>query len=228
MPQIHESVTELVVNRGVIPGWAVEGVILLRWLRVRGTIEAIAERFRVERQGGHVCVDVMIFLLLAFTRGTSGGLGGFWRAAELHREALGLSAGRKEIPAASSVSRLLSCADAELVREHSSWLLLVASGAEVVLKHPSVMTLDALGDAWRCFDYDPTVTTMTRRPLPDGDDLPTARRRSPARRSNTPGAACGWMGGLGPGTGTCSKTFGMRSAWWWRRARTWATRFRAR
>ncbi|MBI4872850.1 MAG: hypothetical protein HY814_14955, partial [Candidatus Riflebacteria bacterium] len=80
---------------------------------------------------------------------------------------------------------LLRVVEPELLRPTSEWLLSEGAGIDVVLRHPAVQTYDARGQGWHIFDFDPTVTTLRHRALPEGDDLPAARRR--AETSALPG-----------------------------------------
>ena len=96
------------------------------------------------------------------------------RAREHHKQ-LAAVAERRRLPTQASMSRLLAAVDKERVQEFGSWLLLRAPGVLSVLQHPSVLTRDATGEGWHVFDWDPTVTTLRHRALPEFEGMPEPR-----------------------------------------------------
>lgn len=86
--------------------------------------------------------------------------------------------GRLVLPTQSSVSRCLACVEFAQIRPFCAWLLLVASGARDILRHPASMTRDVQGGTWSVFDFDPTMTGVRKRALPEGEELPPGRRRA--------------------------------------------------
>ncbi|NOY27972.1 MAG: hypothetical protein GXP62_19070 [Oligoflexia bacterium] len=162
----------------VFPAWLNEAVVLLMQLVKSGYWEKIAQRLKVQREGGYAGIDGFLMLLLYFGTHSKSGLKAFSERVRPHAEKLAALGGRDRLPQQSSMSRLLAAVEPKVVRELGSWLLWEASGAQAILEHSSTWTIDAVGRAWQVFDYDPTKTVLRRRALPEGDDLGPARRRT--------------------------------------------------
>ena len=163
-----------------LPEWANEGSVLVEWLHRRGLLDGIADRLKIQREGGYVGLDLVLFLLFFLSARLAGGIKGFGERAAPHRQQLGALGGRRRLPAPASISRILAAAEPHHADVLSEWLLFDACEAKPLLCHPAVATRDALGEAWQVFDLDPTTTVLRQRALPEGDDdeLPPARRRA--------------------------------------------------
>ena len=161
-----------------IPDDVAEGAALVVDLERRGVLEAIGARVRIRREGGYCGFDILLFLLLYFAVRQSIGLRKFWDLVHGCGDKLAALGRRRQLPSPASVSRALDSVEPELLRPAGEWLLSEGAGIDPVLHHPSVQTYDARGEGWHVFDFDPTVTTLRHRALPEGDDLPAARRRS--------------------------------------------------
>ena len=161
-----------------IPDDVAEGAALVVDLERRGVLEAIGARVRIRREGGYCGFDILLFLLLYFAVRQSIGLRKFWDLVRGCGDKLAALGRRRQLPSPASVSRALDSVEPELLRPAGEWLLSEGAGIDPVLHHPSVQTYDARGEGWHVFDFDPTVTTLRHRALPEGDDLPAARRRS--------------------------------------------------
>lgn len=161
-----------------LPDWASTGVFVIEWLQKEGLWREISERLQVQREGGYAGIDAFVFLTYYFTSGLDIGVKEFSEQAREDHKQLAAVGGRKRLPTQSSMSRILSAAETERVREFASWLLREAPGMIDVLQHPSVLTRDAVGEGWHIFDWDPTVTTLRHRALPVVDATPDGRRRS--------------------------------------------------
>jgi len=165
-------------DRERIPESLGEGAALVLDLANRGVLEQIGERFRIRREGGYCGLDVVLLLLLYFSSGVETGIRKFWETVCGCKRKAAALAGRTQLASPASVSRALGAVETELLRPEAEWLLSEGAGIDEVLRHPSVQTYDARGEGWQVFDFDPTVTTLRHRALPEGDDLPAARRRS--------------------------------------------------
>jgi hypothetical protein len=178
MSRRHAEVTWKEADRERIPDDVAEGAALVLDLERRGVLEGLGERVRIRREGGYCGFDVLLFLLLYFAVRQSIGLRKFWDLVRGCRHKLAALGRRRQLPSPASVSRALDSVEPELLRPVSEWLLSAGAGIDPVLRHPSVQTYDARGEGWHVFDFDPTVTTLRHRALPEGDDLPAARRRA--------------------------------------------------
>jgi hypothetical protein len=161
-----------------IPDALVEGEVLVLDLERRGMLEQVGERVRIRRKGGYCGFDVLLFLLLFFASSSTVGIRKFWARAQPFQRRLAAVAGRESLASPSAVSRALDKVEIDMLRPTSEWLLWEGAGIEALLRHPMVQTYDARGAGWHVFDFDPTVTTLRHRALPEGDDLPAACRRS--------------------------------------------------
>ena len=166
-----------------LPDWASEGSVLAECLSQSGILEEIGKRLRVQREGGYVGLDVLLFLLFYFASELKIGLKEFGRRTKPYRRQLAALGGRIHLPTPPSVSRFLGAVERPDIQEFGSWLLFEGTGASEVLKHPSTMHRDTMGGAWHFFDWDPTSTVLRQRALPVLDGLPEGKRRSDEMKS---------------------------------------------
>jgi len=178
MTEDVDIITAEAVQRQELPEWLNTGVALLLHLSDTTRLKMIAQRLRVQREGGYSGIDAFVFLLLFFGSGKELSISEFSRRVGNHGEKLAAIADRKSLPQQSSMSRILASVKQEVVRELAPWLLWECTGASTVLQHPAMQTTDANGEGWHVFDYDPTKTVLRRRSLPRGEDLPPADRRT--------------------------------------------------
>ena len=185
MAQQAAEVTWKKADADRIPDALDEGVVLVVDLERRGVLRQIGERLKIRRKGGFCGFDVFLILLLYFASGHAVGIRKFWdmiRGCALKVAAI---AKRRSLASPASISRALAAVEPELLRPEAEWLLSEGAGIDEVLSHPAVQSYDAQGRGWHIFDFDPTVTTLRQRALPQGDDLPEPRRR--AKRMAAPG-----------------------------------------
>jgi hypothetical protein len=161
-----------------LPSWAHEGAGLVQWLQATGTLNDLASRLQIQRQGGYVGLDLVLFLLFLLTARLDGGIKGFAAQGQPHRSQLAALAARRSLPTPASVSRILGVVADSHTHDLAPWLLLQACHAKPLLEHPSVRTRDTHADGWHVFDLDPRITVLRQRALPQGQDLPAAQRRS--------------------------------------------------
>lgn len=178
MPQIRRSVTSCQKPSSALPQWLSEGALVLNYLVAHQRLQGIAQRLRVVRQGGYCGVDIVIFLVLFFCCRLSLNIKDFGQKVTKYTRQLGALGGRCKLPSPSSVSRFLSAVHKQQVQPFSDWLLLEGCAPENLLQHPLASYRDTCGDTWHLFDWDPTVTALRHRALPQGEELPMPHRRS--------------------------------------------------
>lgn len=219
MSERRNVVFEESIESARVPEWAGAGVVLLEWLERRNLLVQLAERLKIQREGGYAGIDAFVFLIYLFTSGLHLGLKEFSDRVRKSQGQLAAVGERERLPTQASMSRMLASVAPEMLKEFGPWLLREAVDVTAVLKHPSVLTRDAQGAGWHVFDWDPTVTTLRHRALPVFDDMPSARRRSEAlAKAGYPGRKRGdvqfsrgtlqhagsglWLGiEMGPGNG---------------------------
>lgn len=130
-------------QRRAFPEWLNEGVALLLHLVATGRWNVLAERLRVQRQGGYSGIDGFLFLLLYFGSGQKQSISKFSQRVGRRGKKLAAVGGRKALPTQSSMSRILSAVDQDMVRKLAPWVLLEATGALELLQHPVMQTTDA-------------------------------------------------------------------------------------
>ncbi len=172
-------------SAGELPVGCGEGSMLLQWLHARRYWDEIASKLQVQREGGFVGIDVVLFLLLFFATGNHRSLKRFGQWTVPFRTELAALGGRKALATPSSVSRFLGAVEFADARALTQWLLLDACDASAVLQHPAAAAYDTHGQPWHLFDWDGTSTSFRHRALPNGCDLPPPVRRS--AQTGTPG-----------------------------------------
>lgn len=170
-----------------LPDVVVDGSILVESLHSNQVLRDVADRLRVRREGGYHGVDVVVFLLLLFAAREQLSIKDFGALTRAHRVQLGALAARTTLPSPASVSRFLAAVESDALREFIPWLLLEGAQALDCLKQPAVMARDCQGQSWHMFDFDPTVTVLRQRSLPEGHDLPEPRRRAHEALRGYPG-----------------------------------------
>jgi hypothetical protein len=177
MPRKRITVTRKKQNE-TLPSWATEYVLMVQELERREVLCEFSKRFQVQRRDGYSSLDVLLFLLAYFCSGQKVGLRPFSRMCSGYERQLAAVGGRRCWPDQVSISRFLSSVSDEQLDELESWFLNEAVGGDLIEKHWSVICRDTHGEAWHVFDYDPTVTTLRIRALPEAEALPEPRRRA--------------------------------------------------
>lgn len=170
-----------------LPDALAQGVILVESLMARDVVDEIGARLRVYREGGYPALDVVLFLLLMFASDRRFSIKEFDTLIRPHRGRVGAVASRYKLPSRASVSRLLSVVQSETLADFTPWLLMDGASAAGVLAHPAVTMRDGQGQGWHVFDFDPTVTTLRQRALPEGQGLPAPKRRGHEAKPGYPG-----------------------------------------
>lgn len=192
MSRPRTSVTYSLPDPDELPGWASGAVVLLDSLASSGQLATLAERLSLSRRAGaHDVVGVVAFLVAWFASELRCGLRPF---AERLRGRIGAKrtdltvaqrlaglVGRTALCSSSALSRALGGVDVHAVRAVAPWLLTEVPGLDELYRHPSVMTLDTLGQPWHVFDFDPSITAFCHRDLPpETVDRPAGARRTSA------------------------------------------------
>ena len=178
MTSLHLSVTPPTRHRTRLPDWASEFALLVAHLQSTGVLTALPQRLQVPRQGGYSGVDILLFLLAFFCWKGPRSLNKFGEACASCCDALAAVGGRSSWPSPSSVSRFLAAADRCDLDTFGTWLLGTGSGAQALADHAIARARDTLGNPWSVLDFDPSVQAQRQRALPEGPDLPPARRRA--------------------------------------------------
>jgi hypothetical protein len=155
-------------------------MLLVKVLREQGWLQDLADRLRVARAGGYAAVDAALFLLgmycwpprLRLRRAVSS----FSAACSFVRKELAAVADRENWATQSSMSRILAAVqDGPELRDVGMHLL--RYGTAGLAGHADAQTWDTQGQAWQVLDFDPVVIACRQRGLPEGEDLPSPRRR---------------------------------------------------
>lgn len=178
MPKKTVIVTQTKRRETRLPDMFSEGAVLVHYLAERRFFEAVKDKLKVDRSGGYAGVDAVLLLVYYFAACMQVGLSKFDEFVGDHRCRLAALGERRSLPTQSSASRLLGDMEQDGVRAFGGWLLQEATEIEEVLRHPSVLSLDALGRPWHVMHYDPTKTVLRQRALPEGGDLTPAHRRA--------------------------------------------------
>ena len=178
MPKERRTVIRGRGQGSKLPDWSNEGVAVVTLLKETGLLDQIESRFRIQRSGGYVGIDAVLHLLYYFSSNLRVGLKAFDGWLGEARAALAAVGGRKGLATQSSMSRVLGDVTLDAVREVAHWILRDCADVIELLRHPAMMTTDALERLWQVFDYDPTKSVLNQRALPEGEDLPPAQRRA--------------------------------------------------
>lgn len=155
--------------------WLSLWVLVIEFLKDRGVLARVPEKFLLYRKGGYVGEDLFAFLLGMFASGFSRGIKYFARRTTRYGAQLAGLVGRKRWPSQASVSRALKSVPEDVVRKFLRFLLVVvdAEGGG----RPDLSTWnDNKGEEWNVFHWDVRVTAFRQRGLPEGEDLPSPVR----------------------------------------------------
>lgn len=172
MPRHSLRVTFRPTETDRLPDLLTEGVATLLQLRSSGILKTVGDTLRIRRQGGYCGLDVFIFLWLFLSAGAHSAIKSFWEKIRRCSKPVAALMGRKKLASASSISRALDAVELDLLRPVTGQLLTGFEGLESLLAHPATHVTDAHGRPWHIFDFDPKVTALHHRALPQADDLP--------------------------------------------------------
>jgi len=142
--------------------------LILRWESV----------IRLERLSGYTSLDLLAFLFAYFCSGKGRGLKSFASQTRHCGHLLAAVAGRKRWPTQASISRMLSSITQSQAIAATQLLLGACADSIALTQHESTVYRDNVGAAWHAFHFDNTVTSLRQRALPEGADMPPARRHS--------------------------------------------------
>ncbi|MBA2321083.1 MAG: hypothetical protein H0V89_08005 [Deltaproteobacteria bacterium] len=161
-----------------IPARLTEAALLLDTLNAAGTVDAIALRCLIRREGGYCGADVVLFLLAYFACGANTGLKRFYQSALPWWSRLAAMGGRVQMPSPPAMSRALSSVQSDEMQAFHRWFLTEALDLGPLLTHPVVQHRDAKGRPWHVFHFDPTSPALRQRALPAREGLPDGQRRA--------------------------------------------------
>ena len=161
--------------KGEIPECLTVGVLAWGKLAAAGLVEQFGQRLLLERKDG--CTGAVLFgRLLLMSFGNLRGQRPLQRAAIGCEDALAAAIGARQWHTQASMSRTMGSATAEQVRDFVDWLLGEALPVGALDRDDSAFHRDTLGEPWRMVDADGRVIAVRQRGLPEGDELPTAKR----------------------------------------------------
>jgi hypothetical protein len=121
-------------------------------------------------------IDIVNFLYAFFCAQVPGGLKGFYEyckhVGEPLQKQLAAVCGRDKWPSSSSVSRYLSCAETEIVRKFSRWLLIKSCLDGSLLSKDGAACWDTKGNPLHFLDFDYQILAIRHRKLVDSDEYP--------------------------------------------------------
>jgi len=160
-------------DKSRLPDELSSSAIVLLKLRDEGLLEEAAERLKVRRQGGYSAMALWVALLIYMASKSVRGIRPSWESwGGKTLDSLAAIGELRSCPRAASLSRGLSAFEFKLLRPVTPWLLPELPQINEVLRHPTVLSLDAKGQGWHIFDLAPTATVLRERGLPRGDELP--------------------------------------------------------
>jgi hypothetical protein len=156
-----------------------EFVLMVDVLRESGVWEWMQSVVLSRRAGSYELCDLVLFLCCFFASSTRGeSIADFTERTSSFGPELAAVGGRERWITQGSVSRALSAVDVPLAQAVSQHLLTVTNRS--IVDSPLCMTgghRDGEGEHWWVGHWDTKVTTMRKRALPEGDDLPQPFRR---------------------------------------------------
>jgi hypothetical protein len=143
-----------------------------------GLKQAVETTLQLPRGSGYGGLDLAMLAIAYFVSERKCGLKQFAEECEPFGPELATVMDRRRFPTQASMSRLLSAVPLEQAEAMADQALGPCSAADLLEDHESVVYRDTVGEKWHVFHWDPTVTTLRHRALPEGDELPAPRRRS--------------------------------------------------
>ena len=162
-----------------MPQWASEFAELVQHCGDSGLFTEVARRLRFSYKRGFGVLDLTVFFMALACGYNKGGIRGFRAGIQACAVRLAAIAGRHCLPTSASVSRGLCAAEriANLDQE-VAWLLGAGAQVQALCRSPLAQARDAHGLGWTVLDFDPSVTALRQRALPEHEDLPEPRRRA--------------------------------------------------
>lgn len=177
MPRLV-SIEEVRRDPSHVPPEQKAGVLALERIGRTGLLDLLDGHSEMFHARGHQVRALFASAVLFLSAGPLGGIRPFLQAMRARtRGRLGALVGVRSIATAPSLSRKLSRLEHDQVRPFVASLLKASVCAEL-LSHPAVLHHDAIGNGWHVADVDPTIDAARQRDLPEGDDLPEAKRRA--------------------------------------------------
>src|SRR5579859_364439 len=160
------------------PGWMGEVVLLTRYLKQQGVLEAISEQVRFARRrfGRYEVID---FVAVLFGYAISGEptLEAFYERLHPFATAFMALFGRERLPARSTLSRFLAALSAEPVEALRKLFLADLVARQLSKEEQAGGLWDRQGRQWMVFDVDGTREAARQRALPKTSDRPLPQRR---------------------------------------------------
>ena len=162
-----------------MPQWTAAYVDLTDFAAQQGLLTQVSQQLRFLWRRGYGMLDLVTFFLALSCGYSAGGIRGFGGQIKGCARRLAAIAGRRDLMTSASVSRALRAADRiENMDAQVAWLLREGAAVKQLVSAAAVQTRDALGQQWMVLDFDPKVCPQRQRALPEGDELPPARRRA--------------------------------------------------
>jgi hypothetical protein len=181
MTKIKRVVTKLDSNKLPLPDALRQFVLITAKLQDNHLVDEIATRFRINRSSGYQGIDVFFFLVAYFCAiKTYESLNRFGRKSARWGLLLASTVGRAAWPTQGAISRALAALVPENIKLFCDWLLQESIDDRDLSLHESATTLDCEGQAWHVFHFDPRVTTLRKRALPEDEH---GELCEPSRRS---------------------------------------------
>ena len=162
-----------------MPEWASEFTELVEHATESGLLAEVARRLRFSYKRGFGMLDLAVFFVALACSYSKGGIRGFRSSIQACAVRLAAISGRRCLPTSASVSRGLYAAEriADL-DPRLAWVLSAGAHVQALCRSPLVQARDAHGLGWTVLDFDPSVTALRQRALPEDEDLPEPRRRA--------------------------------------------------
>ncbi|MBA2661633.1 MAG: hypothetical protein H0U74_05020 [Bradymonadaceae bacterium] len=192
MAKLRSIVTKITdAGQSPLPDALGQYVVIVTQLLSSTILGEVATRLRIPRSKGYQGVDIFVFLLAFFCSiKLYGSLHAFSRRIAPWRPLLAAAVGRRRFPTQSSISRALQALEFEQVVAFCDWLIQDSIKDHLLLEHESVTTRDCEGQALHVFHFDPRVTVLRERALPEQDqdqdqdqDQEGVKGEEPTRRS---------------------------------------------
>lgn len=177
MAHIRTTVTPETPDTTRLPDPLTRYAALTEAIRRLRLIDRIPERLRLERRHGYAGVDVFLFLLAFLCQREERGMRPFRERFAAHAEHIAAIGGRDQWPTQASISRALNSLDLDQTEAFGEWVLAAATDGACFKTTAEIMHTDAAGRRWHILDLDGTATMFRQRGLPEGEDMPSPRRR---------------------------------------------------
>lgn len=177
MPQIRRRIITH-VKTPKLPEWTAQYILLWQFACRSGLIQRWESAIRLERLSGYSSLDLLAFILAYFCSGKRSGIKSFAAQTRPCGHLLAAIADRKRWPTQASISRMLSSVTESQALAATKLLLGECMDSIALIQHESTVYRDNAGNACHAFHFDHTITTLRQRALPEGADMPPARRHS--------------------------------------------------